>query len=74
MLLQEIDYDGIEDTVEQWQDHFIPGRRGAKHLAKAIVAGLRGAELIPAVLRDCRAWMFMRPDTYVLFSLRKRQL
>lgn len=41
----------------------MPCRRGTKYLARDIQAGLRGRELIPAILRDCRAWKFMRPDT-----------
>ena len=61
-LLPEIDYDGIERSLVQWQTHFMPCRKGTKHIAEAIEAGLRGADLLPAVLRDCRGWMFMRPD------------
>ncbi|GJE88835.1 F-box protein [Phanerochaete sordida] len=63
-LPPEIDYQGIEASLEQWQDFFMPCRRGSKHVAQAIEAGLRGADLIPAILRDCRAWMFMRPDIW----------
>lgn len=61
-LVPEIDYQGIEASLEQWQDFFMPCRRGTKHVARAIEAGLREVELIPAILQDCRAWMFMRPD------------
>ena len=61
-LLPELDYDGIEASLKQWQTHFWPCRRGAEHVTRDIEAGLRGADLIPALLRDCRAWMFMRPD------------
>ncbi|EKM51758.1 uncharacterized protein PHACADRAFT_262086 [Phanerochaete carnosa HHB-10118-sp] len=63
-LLPDIDYDGIEASLNQWQSHFIACRRGSKHLAHAINTGLRGADLIPAILQDCRAWMFMRPDVW----------
>ncbi|KAI0338961.1 hypothetical protein BDW22DRAFT_1362297 [Trametopsis cervina] len=63
-LLPAINYDGIEATLEQWQSFFIPARRGTKHLARAIDAGLRGKELLPAILQDCRVWMFMRPDVW----------
>ncbi|KAI0340540.1 hypothetical protein BDW22DRAFT_1346780 [Trametopsis cervina] len=38
--------------------------RGTKHLARAIDAGLRDEQLIPAILQDCRVWMFMRPDEW----------
>lgn len=63
-LLPDIDYDGIEASLKQWQSHFMPCRRGSKHLAGSIKAGLRGGNLIPAILQDCRAWMFMRPDVW----------
>jgi hypothetical protein len=63
--LNSIDYDGITATCVQWQDHFYPARKGVKNIAIAIRNGLRGKQLIPAILRDCRAWMFMRPDMYV---------
>ncbi|KAI0346160.1 hypothetical protein BDW22DRAFT_725295 [Trametopsis cervina] len=61
-LLPTLKYDGIEDTLGDWQCFFIHTRRGTKHLACAIEAGLRGSQLIPAILQDCRAWMFVRPD------------
>ena len=61
-LLPCIDYDGIEATLEQWQVHFAPGRRGSRYIAKGIRAGLRGPDLIPAIMRDFRCWMFMQPD------------
>jgi hypothetical protein len=32
------------------------------NIARGIRDGLRGEQLIPAVLRDCRALIFMRPD------------
>lgn len=62
-LLPEIDYDDIQSSLVQWQMHFIHCRRGSTHIAQAIEAGLRGQDLLPALLRDSRAWMFMRPDT-----------
>ncbi|GJE88814.1 hypothetical protein PsYK624_049010 [Phanerochaete sordida] len=63
-LLPDIDYDGIEASLNQWQSHFIACRVGSTHLAHAMDTGLRGADLIPALLQDCRAWMFMRPDLW----------
>lgn len=61
-LLPCLDYGGIQKSLEQWQSFYMPCRRGTKHVSRAIDAGLRGANLIPALLRDCRVWMFMRPD------------
>jgi hypothetical protein len=60
--LRCIDYDGIVDTVEPFQMYFHPARRGSQHIAKAIRDGLRGKELLPAIMRDFRCWMFVRPD------------
>lgn len=65
-LLPCLEYDGIEASLcigfDYMQSWFLPCRRGGKSVVKAIDAGLRGAQLIPALLRDCRIWMFMRPD------------
>ncbi|KIP06685.1 hypothetical protein PHLGIDRAFT_448054 [Phlebiopsis gigantea 11061_1 CR5-6] len=62
-LLPDFEYDGIEGTLEQRQDSIFPGCWQPKgHLAKAIQGGLRDAALVPALLRDGRAWMFTRPD------------
>ncbi|PSR76742.1 hypothetical protein PHLCEN_2v8227 [Hermanssonia centrifuga] len=63
-LLPCVDYDGIEATLEQWQDRFAPARRGTKYLARALHEGLQGKDLFPALLKDFRAWMFMRPDIW----------
>lgn len=68
--LPVVNYDGIEATVNQWQDSFLPGRRGVRHLQEAIAAGLRGADLIPALLQDCRAYMFMRLNMCVVSHTR----
>jgi hypothetical protein len=66
-----IDYDGITTSTkcDHVQSKFYFGRRGIKNIAQGIQDGLRGEELIPAILRDCRAWMFMRPDMCVLSKL-----
>lgn len=61
-ILPGINYDSIEDTLDQCQGCFLDGRRGVKHIHEAIEAVLRGADLIPALLQDCRAFMFMRPN------------
>lgn len=61
-LLPCIGYDGIEKSLNQWQESFVDCRRGSRHVISAIRAGMRGEQLIPPLLRDCRAWMFVRPD------------
>jgi hypothetical protein len=60
--LKCIDYDGIIDTVDRFQSYFYPARRGSQHIAKAIREDLRKHELLPAIMRDFRCWMFVRPD------------
>lgn len=69
-LLPAINYDRIEDSLEEFQDSFLRTRRGVRYLADAVRAGIRGKDLIPPLLRDCRAWMFMRPDMCVAQSFR----
>lgn len=60
-----MEYDDIEDSLEQCQDYVFPGCwKNGRHTAHAIDAGLRGEKLLPAIMRDSRAWMFMRPDVY----------
>ena len=60
--LKCIDYDGIIDTVDQFQSYFYPARRGSQHIAKAIRDGIRKDGLLPAIMSDFRCWMFVRPD------------
>jgi hypothetical protein len=43
----------------------MPARRGSEYIAKAIRDGLRKEELLPAIMRDFRCWMFVRPDMCV---------
>ena len=63
LIEDAIDYDGIQESLQQCQDWLYPGCwRNPDHLARAIEEGLRGEELVPAVMRDVRAWMFVRPD------------
>ena len=68
--LPEIEYDGIEDSLQQCQDFVFPGCwKNSHYTALAIDAGLRGKKLLPALMRDSRVWMFMRPNEYVAFAL-----
>ncbi|KAI0084837.1 hypothetical protein BDY19DRAFT_997400 [Irpex rosettiformis] len=68
-LFPGVDYAGIEASLDQWQSFFTPCRKGVKYIRRAIQEGIRGKDLIPAILRDCRAWMFMRPDIWPSPSL-----
>ncbi|KZT34100.1 hypothetical protein SISSUDRAFT_1122476 [Sistotremastrum suecicum HHB10207 ss-3] len=63
--LPDINYGDILATVEQWQSHYAPARnKTSKNIAYAIQSGLRGADLLPSVVKDFRCWMFMRPDVW----------
>ena len=66
-LLSGIQYGDIEKTLEHHQIRFLKARKGSKHTSHAISAGLRGTELLPAVLRDFQCWLSMRPDMWVSF-------
>jgi hypothetical protein len=61
--LPDINYDGIEKTLIQWQDFFMDGRKGARNISRGIAAGLRSKELVHSIVMDFRCWMFMRPDS-----------
>lgn len=61
--LPEMEYDDIEDSLDQCQDFIFPHCwKTGRHTALAIEAGMRGKDLLPAIMRDSRAWMFMRPN------------
>ncbi|KDQ19418.1 hypothetical protein BOTBODRAFT_439102 [Botryobasidium botryosum FD-172 SS1] len=59
-----IKYGGIEKTWERTQDFFLPALQGSKHVRRAILEGLRGADLLPALMRDFGCWMCVRPDVW----------
>ncbi|KAI0659359.1 hypothetical protein C8Q70DRAFT_1054199 [Cubamyces menziesii] len=61
-----IDYGGTLDAymVSQYQDYILGPRKGVAHILQALEKGLRGESLIPAILEDCRFWMFLRPDDW----------
>ncbi|KAI0659107.1 hypothetical protein C8Q70DRAFT_150960 [Cubamyces menziesii] len=62
-----VDYRGTLDAYmdsNQYQDYILGCRQGVKDLAKALGEGLRGEQLIPAILEDCNSWMFVRPDIW----------
>ena len=69
-ILPCIDYTGLVDNSsrDRVQDYILPWRKGCVHTARALRDGLRGSELVPSILKDCRAWMFTRPNSYVALS------
>ena len=61
-----MEYDGVELSLDQCQDYVFPGCwKDARHTAAALDAGLRGEDLLPAIMHDARAFMFMRPNMSV---------
>jgi hypothetical protein len=48
----------------KYQDFFEDGFDDAFHLSRALKSGLRGNELIPALLDDFRVWQTCPPDRY----------
>ncbi|GJE91712.1 hypothetical protein PsYK624_078620 [Phanerochaete sordida] len=58
-----VDYGGTLEAYfgEPHQDYVLPLRRDARHTAKALKDGLRGMEPVPALLKDSRAWLWVRP-------------
>ena len=64
-FLPYIDYGDLRQSVYQYQNCFFRTRKSALHTAKAIQNGLKGEDLIMAILEDCQAHLFARPDVYV---------
>jgi hypothetical protein len=62
--LDWVDYEGIEKKFEQFQDYFYPNDMIAFHLGQALGSGLRGNDLIPALLRDFEVWQACPTDRY----------
>lgn len=61
--MSELEYDGIDNSLDKCQDFVFPGCwKNGRHTALAIDAGLRNEKLLPALMRDSRVWMFMRPN------------
>ncbi|KAH7924865.1 hypothetical protein BV22DRAFT_1012355 [Leucogyrophana mollusca] len=63
-LLPCINYSGIEETCEQYQEDFQPSSQGFQHIASGIEEGLTGEDLLPHLIQDFQCWMFMRPDIW----------
>jgi hypothetical protein len=59
-----LDYEGIERSLQTVQDDFVGAFVGAHKLVSALKAGLRGKDLIPALLRDFNVWQTCPPDRY----------
>lgn len=63
--LDIIDYEGINWVIiNQLQDSFHEVFLGAYELGEALENGLRGNDLIPALLNDFLVWQTCPPDTY----------
>jgi len=63
-FLPRIDYDGIEDTCEQYQDRFNMRTREGPRPLSAVSEKDFEAELIPHMISDFGCWMFMRPNAW----------
>ncbi|PVG01673.1 hypothetical protein CPB86DRAFT_871077 [Serendipita vermifera] len=63
--LDRIDYEGIDLALDQWQDTFWRTFSGAYELGRALKGGLRGNDLIPALLHDFCVWQTCPPDRWV---------
>ncbi|GJE96636.1 F-box protein [Phanerochaete sordida] len=61
-----IDYGGTLGAYmgTEGQNYILGSRRGVKHIVKALEDGLRGMQLAPAIRKDSRYWMWIRPDIW----------
>ncbi|PVG01674.1 hypothetical protein CPB86DRAFT_83415 [Serendipita vermifera] len=64
-ILDGIEYEGINFACDQWQDTFYSAFTGAHDLDRALKNGLRGNDLIPALLNDFCVWQTCPPDRWV---------
>ncbi|KAI0047359.1 hypothetical protein FA95DRAFT_1679141 [Auriscalpium vulgare] len=56
---------GMRKTLNQFQDTVLGTMQpGATHTSHALKAGLRGQDLMPAIVEDFKGWRFMRPDIW----------
>ncbi|KDR71955.1 hypothetical protein GALMADRAFT_253241, partial [Galerina marginata CBS 339.88] len=63
-LFPSIQYGDISKALEQDQFRFLKARNGSRHTSRAIDAGLRNKELLPALFADFQCWLSMRPDIW----------
>ncbi|PVG01676.1 hypothetical protein CPB86DRAFT_823596 [Serendipita vermifera] len=63
--LDIINYEGIDCALDQFQDFFSGAFFGAYELGSALKGGLRGNDLIPALLRDFCVWQTCPPDRWL---------
>ncbi|KAI0047357.1 hypothetical protein FA95DRAFT_1606155 [Auriscalpium vulgare] len=65
-LLPGLLYAGMRDTLDEGVQNSVLGNMqpGGTHTTHAIKAGLRGKDLMPAIVEDFKGWRFMRPDVW----------
>ena len=61
-VLSPLNYGDVLPDLWYDRDYFLTYRKGTEHVSRAISSGLRGTELVPALLKDCQSWVFTRPD------------
>lgn len=66
--LEFIDYEGMFYSHTEYQEWFSDGFSGAYDLGRALKNGLRGNDLIPALLRDFNVWQTCPTDRYEYLS------
>jgi hypothetical protein len=59
-----INYDGIENTLEQTQYHFCEGMQQPNRIISALRSAAYLDELLSAIIQDFRCWMFFSPNMY----------
>ncbi|PVF91196.1 hypothetical protein CPB86DRAFT_719915 [Serendipita vermifera] len=67
--LDSIEYEGINFACNQWQDTFCSAFTRAHDLGRVLKNGLRGNDLIPALLNDFCVWQTCPPDRWVSIDL-----
>lgn len=60
--LPYINYEGIEATLQQMQYEVSENMISPQYTAAAIRNGDSPLQILDAITRDCRTWMFHAPD------------
>ncbi|KAF8903674.1 hypothetical protein CPB84DRAFT_1677885 [Gymnopilus junonius] len=63
-ILPYIDYDGIENTMEQYQEQIADNLIIPKYTSASIRKKESSEKILESIIRDCRSWMFCAPDMW----------
>ncbi|KDR67047.1 hypothetical protein GALMADRAFT_147471 [Galerina marginata CBS 339.88] len=72
-ILPWMEYDGIENTLEQTQYNFEGGLKIPKYTTASIRNECTPKGILDAIIRDCRCWRFIAPNLWPSNSIDEKQ-